>query len=94
MEREINALLVKNLQSLEEKHLNGDLTYEVEKHKQDQRRLLRMLEKTSEYEYFSKFAMIDDGIEFLRHPNQSKKSSFDAENQKSKKNIHFCSCNK
>jgi HJR/Mrr/RecB family endonuclease len=51
-----------------------------------------MLEQTSEYEYFSKFALLDDGIEFLRQPNQRKKSFLDAAS--AKKPMHFCTCNK
>ena len=51
-----------------------------------------MLEKTAEYEYFSKFALMDDGVEFLRQPNLFKKTGLDAD-QKDKK-VHFCSCNK
>lgn len=54
------------------------LSYECEKYKQDQRRLLKMLEKTAEYEYYSKFALMDDGVEFLRLQNQSKKTTLDA----------------
>jgi hypothetical protein len=35
---------------------------------------------------------MDDGIEFLLQPNQSKKSSLDA--SLAKKPLHFCTCNK
>ena len=49
-----------------------------------------MLEKTSEYEYFSKFALMDEGVEFLRLQNQSKKTTLDANE---KKLVHFCNCN-
>lgn len=56
-------------------------------------RLLKMLQNTAEYHYFSKFAELDNGIHFLRYPNQTKKSQFDANNGK-KKNVHFCTCNK
>lgn len=51
-----------------------------------------MLERTAEYEYFSKFALMDDGIEFLLNPNQIKKSSLDL--SLAKKPMHFCTCNK
>jgi len=45
----MNVLLAKSINNLEAQHLEGDLAYEVEKFRQDQRRMLRMLEKTSEY---------------------------------------------
>ena len=35
---------------------------------------------------------MDDGVEFLRHPNTNKKTSLDA--AMAKKPIHFCTCNK
>ena len=43
LEREMNTLLAKSLKSLEAQHIGNDLTYQVEKYKQDQRRLLKML---------------------------------------------------
>ena len=50
------------------------MVYECERYKQDHMRLLKMLQSTAEYNYFSKFAELDNGIQFLRHPNQTKKS--------------------
>ena len=37
---------------------------------------------------------MDDGVEFLRQPNQLKKSALDADQKAKKTIIHFCSCNK
>lgn len=52
-----------------------------------------MLEQTAEYEYFSKFALMDSGVQFLRVHNQNKKTTIDAV-MNSKKLVHFCNCNK
>lgn len=58
----MSSLLAKGLKSLETQHLGVDLVYECEKARQDSKRLLKMLEQTAEYEYFSKFALLDNGV--------------------------------
>lgn len=87
----MNALIAKSLKSLQTQHFGVDLTYECVKYKQDQKRLLKMLETTAEYHYFSKFGLIDDGLQFLTWPNQNKKSPIDLVDVR--KPVHFCSCN-
>lgn len=88
----MNSLLAKSLKHLQVQQLGVDMSYECEKYRQDQRRLLKMLQTTSQYEYFAKFGLADNGIEFLRQPISGKRTTLDGTDNK--KMMHFCSCNR
>jgi hypothetical protein len=53
-----------------------------------------MLQSTSEYKDFARFALDDDGVRFLNNANKDLKTKLDNAPNKNLQSIHFCTCNK
>lgn len=64
---------------------------EYENFRNDSRRLLKMLQTTSEYQQFANLALDDNGVRFLNEVNKKIKSGLDTKNRAV---LHFCTCNK
>lgn len=52
-----------------------------------------MLQGTSEYQTFAKFALDDDGVRFLHMTNKNIKTRLDTPGVQCSQ-FHFCTCNK
>jgi len=65
---------------------------EYENFKNDTKRLLKMLQSTSEYQQFANLALDDDGVRFLHEVNKKVKTKTDKPSNIS--TFHYCTCNK
>lgn len=92
LQTEMQEILARSYKQMEIQQLGTDLAYECERYRQDQRRLLKMLETTQEYRLFAQFAQQDGGVDFLSAAHRTRPSTLDS--ARPARSLHFCSCSR